>query len=309
MARIGIIINPHAKKNKRARINPLNRYRELGGDLADVRATQSLDEVFTVAESFKKSGIEYLGICGGDGTLHHVLSRFMYVYRDAPLPPIVILKGGTMDTVSRSIGLTGAGPEIMRRLMDRLADGGAIDLFSRDTIRIGDRYCFLFGLGLTSNFLTEYYRGGDTGPLKAVTVALKGIASGILGLRSGNLFTRFTGRVIVNGEELWFSDFLGILAGTVEEIGIGFRPLSRAYERDGAFHTIFAGCKPITVALQVNRFRTGRPLRDPNYHDCVTDRFIVTGPPKFQYMMDGDLYEANSTLTVESGPAVRLVRV
>jgi len=101
MERIGIIINPHAKKNRKMKINPADLYREIGGAHVEVRVTRSLDEVFTAAEEFRRMGISYLGVCGGDGTLHHVLSRFLHVYRGAELPTLVILKGGTMDTICR----------------------------------------------------------------------------------------------------------------------------------------------------------------------------------------------------------------
>ena len=67
MDKIGIIINPHAKKNKKAKVNPVDFYSGIGGKYVEVVATQTLDDISKVARDFKKKGISYLGICGGDG--------------------------------------------------------------------------------------------------------------------------------------------------------------------------------------------------------------------------------------------------
>lgn len=308
MQKIGIIVNPHAKKNKKMKIKPADLFRSIGGELVEVRTTQSLDEIFTVAEEFKKKKIGYLAVCGGDGTLHHVLSRFILVYRKEEIPPLVILKGGTMDTISRSINLKGKGPEILTRLVENLKNGNTIKMFHRNTMKIGDKYGFLFGLGITSNFLVEYYRGGDTGPWKAVKVTLGGIIKGIFNSNAG-LFRRLTATVSINGQELPFRDFLGILAATVESVGIGFRALYRAYEKDYSFHVLATGMKPIEVVLRVWNLKVGKKIHHPLHFDDLASTILVRGPRTFQYMMDGDLYEATDELKVEAGPRVRIVYV
>jgi diacylglycerol kinase family enzyme len=308
MKKIGIIINPHAKKNRKMRENPVDLYRRIGGDHVEVRATGSLDEVFTVAEEFKSMGISYLGVCGGDGTLHHVLSRFIQVYRKEELPALLILKGGTMDTISRSINLKGKGPEILTRLISLISEGREVTLFTRDTMKVGDKYGFLFGLGITSNFLVDYYRGGDTGTWKAIKVAAAGIFKGIF-LSNAGLFKRLNAVVTIDGKEVPCRDFLGILAATVESVGIGFRPLYRAYEKDHTFHVIATGMKPFNVVLQVWKLKNGKPLCDPRHFDTIASVLEVKGPRQFQYMMDGDLYQATDSLKLEAGPRVRLVYV
>ncbi len=308
MQKIGIIVNPHAKKNRKMKTNPADLFRTIGGNLVEVRTTQSLDEIFTVAEEFKKKNIDYLGVCGGDGTLHHVLSRFILVYRKVEIPPLVILKGGTMDTISRSINLKGKGAEILQRLVENINHGRAITTHYRNTMKIGDKYGFLFGLGITSNFLVEYYRGGDTGPWKAVKVTIGGICKGIFNSNTG-LFKRLRVRVIADGYQIPFDDFLGILAATVESVGIGFKALYRAYEKDNAFHVLATGMKPIEVVARIWRLKTGRPMHHPRHFDNVVSTLIVRGPHTFQYMMDGDLYEAFDELKVEAGPRVRIVYV
>ncbi len=308
MQKIGIIVNPHAKKNEKQNNKSTELFRAIGGELVEVRTTQNLDEIFTVAEEFKKKKIDYLAISGGDGTLHHVLSRFILVYRNKDIPPIVILKGGTMDTISRSINLKGKGPEILRRLVDTIKQDKPITTQYRNTMKIGDKYGFLFGLGITSNFLVEYYRGGDTGPWKAVKVTLGGIIKGIFNTNAG-LFRRLNARVTIDGYELPFNDFLGILAATVENIGIGFNALYRAYEKDYAFHVLATGMKPTEVVFRVWNLKVGRKIHHPLHFDDIASTIVVHIPRRFQYMMDGELYESSGELIVKAGPRVRIVYV
>lgn len=308
MDTIGIIINPNAKKNRKMKTNIADLFRAIGGNLVEVRTTQSLDDIFTVAHEFKQKNIAYLGVCGGDGTLHHVLSRFILTYRKADIPPIIILKGGTMDTISRSINLKGKGPEILKRLVENIRNGNSITTYYRNTMKIGDKYGFLFGLGITANFLVEYYRGGNTGPWKAVKVTIGGIIRGIFNAHTG-LFRRLPATVIIDGKELPFRDFLGILSATVENIGIGFKALYRAYERDFMFHVLATGMKPIEVVFHIWNLKTGKKIHHPLHFDDIASKITVRGPRTFQYMIDGDLYEATDELTVEAGPRVRIVHV
>ena len=305
---IGIIINLNAKQNRKHGKDPVALYETIGGNHVIVRSTCDTGQIRDVAREFRKKGIAYLGVCGGDGSLHHVISEFLQVYRSG-LPPILALKGGTMDTVSRTIKLKGKGPCILRRMIAAMRSGRTPELHTRDTIRVGKKHCFLFGLGISSNFLREYYEGGDPGPVKAVKVAARGIAGGIFGGEVGSLFTRFNACVDVDGECVPFNDFLGILAATVDNVGIGFRPLFRAYEENGTFHAIFAGFGPATLVKQIYRFKTGKPLRHPHYHETVGRRMRISSPGPIPYMMDGDLYEARDELVVESGRRVTLVRV
>ncbi|TAL30735.1 MAG: hypothetical protein EPN93_19220 [Spirochaetes bacterium] len=305
---IGIIINLNAKKNRKMPRDPVKIYAKIGGERVIVRATSSVAEIRAVALEFRKRQISYLGICGGDGTMHHVLTHFFSVF-GRKLPPVIVLKGGTMDTVSRTIGLKGKGPEILRRMIVALDKGRTIELHPRDTIMVGDRCCFIFGLGIASNFLREYYEGGDAGPVKAVRVAAKGIAAGMFGNQAGTLFSRFCAGIEVDGERVPFRDFLGILAATVDNVGIGFRPLFRAYEEPGTYHVIFAGFTPGTLVRNIFRFKSGKPLRHPRYLETVAKNMVVRAPGPIHFMMDGDLYETADTLVVEAGPQVNLVRV
>ncbi|MDY6969584.1 MAG: diacylglycerol kinase family protein [Spirochaetota bacterium] len=307
MKKIGIVINPHAKRNLKLKYRSIEKYNKIGKDHVDIRITKDLDEVTTVIKDFKRIGISYIAISGGDGTLHHVLLQMMKLYEPKSMPPIVILKDGTMNVVAKSIKLKGQGYRVLSELLKKIKNNEDIQTIKIDTIKVEDRYCFLFGLGLASNFLYEYYKGGDTGSYKALRVIVKSIIGIAIGKRMNNVFKRLKAKAIIDEKELMFDNFIGILAGTVNEIGLGFKPLCRAYERDSAFHLIASGIKPVELILGVNKFRAGKLIEHPLHLDCIAEKMKIIGPPKYQYIMDGELYDAHNELEIDVGPQVELV--
>ena len=145
MNKVGLIINPHARVVKKMNIDPLQFFTGISEGYADIRLTNSVAEIDPVIKEFKKLRIPYVAVCGGDGTHHHVLSRFINIYRKEPMPPILHLRAGTMNTQPRTINLKGKPEEILKRMIAILKQNGTPRVFVRDTIRVEDRYCFIFG--------------------------------------------------------------------------------------------------------------------------------------------------------------------
>ena len=73
MNKVGLIINPHARGVRKMNIDPLEYFTGISGGYADIRLTNSLAEVDSVIKDFKKMGLPYVAVCGGDGTSHNVL--------------------------------------------------------------------------------------------------------------------------------------------------------------------------------------------------------------------------------------------
>src|SRR5262245_51132066 len=63
---------------------------------------------------------DVLGIVGGDGTVSAVLGAFDRPER--PLPRLALLRGGTMNTVARGLGVPALDPTgLLRALLDDLS--------------------------------------------------------------------------------------------------------------------------------------------------------------------------------------------
>jgi len=309
MNKVGLIINPHARGVRKMNIDPLEYFTGISGGYADIRLTNSLAEVDSVIRDFKKMGLPYVAVCGGDGTSHHVLSRMISIYKKDPVPPLLHLRAGTMNTQPRTINLKGKPGELLGRMVAILKNNGSPRTFTRDTIRIDDKYGFIFGVGMTANFLHEYYRGEGTGPKKAVKTIWKAIKGVTVGGDVGTLFDRLNCTVTVDGTIVPHHDFIAVIATTVDDIGIGFRPMYRAYEKDGTFHILSVGCEPSDIVRNLVKIKRGKPIHHPYLFDSIARKAVITSEKKMLYTVDGDMYEAEKKLVAEIGPPVKLIYV
>ena len=305
MEKIGVIINPHAKKIRLGKIK-IDDFKT-DPEIVELRLTQTLDAILDVAKDFKKNGVTYVGIAGGDGSMHHVIQRLIQAYSPDPIPPLVILKGGTMDNIARTINLKGKGPAILKRLVKAIRKGKKIGIFERDTMQIGNTLCFLFGTGMVTNFLNEVYKG-EKGFRANVRVTMKGIKHSFKEPETGSLFHGFNGDVLADGEPVPFKDVCAILAGTVEHISGGMPTCYRANEKPGTFHAIITGLKRWQIFGRIY-FLFGFGLKHKLHRDVVISSMKIRTNEKFEYTMDGDMYQSDGVLEIKMGPRVKLVKV
>lgn len=305
---IRVIINPNAKKFRTGRAS-MDSYFKLRSDTLQVITPSTLDALHKETKKMATEKPDYICIAGGDGTLHVVLSSIINSYLPEPVPPILILKEGTMDNVARTINLKGRGPQLLKRLVKAVNRGESIATFPRTTMKINDLYCFLFGTGFITNFLREAYSGKEKGFLRNLQVALISAREALTNSRNGSIFNEMSGEIYLNGEKVDIDPVHGLLAGTVEHIGMGFSPLPRAAERNNEFQVIIVGLKPSSVIKKLNKLRTGKSIKSEQYLNTHASTIRLNYSEIYDYTMDGDLYQAQGELLVETGPVVRLVKV
>ena len=223
MPGIGVITNPRSRANKR---DP-SRMRRLGyliGDRGSAAATRSLDDLYRVAEEFKRADIDILGINGGDGTIHHTLTAFIKTYGDKPLPHIAILRGGTMNTIATSYNIHGEPSALLFELVDKYHNDEPFEVFDKEVIGVGDAYGFIFGAGVVHNFLEAYYATGNPSPAVAARLVLRAVGSAMVGGQlASHLTRRLHARVTVDGDVWARDDFITVAAACVgrDDAGIG----------------------------------------------------------------------------------------
>lgn len=312
MPGIGIITNPHSRRNRRYP----ERMRRLGymlGQNDTYELTNRIEDVEQVAQRFKDNGVEILALNGGDGTNHVTLTTFIKVYGDDPLPKIALLRGGTMNTVSNGVGISGTPPRLLANLVEKYYTGQPFETVERDTLSVSDetgtRYGFIFGNGIVSNFLEEYYRSPDPSPLSAAALLTRAVAT----LPTGGdlikqLFRPFTASIELDGETWQTRDYVSVLSATVDQIGLGFRPFIRSQERDGAFHLLAVTAGALDVALQLPRIRLGLPVDEDKIRSAVSSRAIFRSEEPITYTIDGDMHTAHSgEVVLQTGPRVEII--
>jgi len=308
---IGIILNPKSRANLKHPARA-SEYEKLGMGIVEVKETASLSDLVRTAKSFKKKKVPYLGISGGDGTIHQVITAFIHAYHPDPIPPVLLLGDGTMNNIAHSLGISGGGKSVLRRFMKNY-NNRRISMVWKDTMSIDDKYCFLFGCGMTTNFLVEAYRG-KKGYLKNLDVIRQCIhevvkSNFVRDKKTLKLLHPLEAAIYSGGKRLPLKDLLVVLSGTVDQVGMGFRPLSRSSHKKGHFHTIATDVNPWKILLYIGLIGTGKGhfLRDKRYLDLVTDDIRIKASAPFEYTMDGDMYSCDGDLTVKTGPEVQFI--
>jgi diacylglycerol kinase family enzyme len=308
---IGLITNPRSRANQR---DP-SRVRKLGyliGSHGVAEATKSLDDLYRVCEEFKKERIEVLGISGGDGTLHHTLTAMIQTYGDQPLPRIAILRGGTMNTVANSLGIRGETGKLLFELVDKHRRGlaGEVPVVERSLLQVGDKYGFIFGNGIIYNFLHEYYATGNPSPATATRLIAAAAASTLVnGTLARRIYRRFRARVTADGETWACEDFITVAAAVVEQIGLGFKPFYRCCEQPDGFAVLGIHASAAGFVAELPRILAGKPMRRDKVIDAVAREVVFSSDEKLEYIVDGDTYLGEETLTLRTGPRLTFLRL
>lgn len=312
MPGIGIITNPHSRRNRR---HP-ERMRRLGymlGQHDTYELTNRVEDVEGVARQFMDNEIDILALNGGDGTNHVTLTTFIKVYGDKPLPKIALLRGGTMNTVSNGVGIAGKPPRLLANLVEKYYTNQPFETTRRDILKVtdgtGTRYGFIFGNGLASNFLEEYYATGNPSPTTAAVLLSKAVMSLPFGGDLANRIVRpFNARIELDDDVWPERDYASVLASTQDQIGLGFRPFIRCQERDDSFHILGVTAGPLGVAMALPRVRLGLPLSQDSFCSSVSGRAVFRSSEPIGYTIDGDMHVAQDGLvTLETGPKIELI--
>jgi diacylglycerol kinase family enzyme len=311
MGGIGIVNNPRARRNQRRPGVAARLRARLDGD-GEVLDASTPEELEAAVRRFQATGIDVLGINGGDGTGHMVLTAFARAYGDRPLPRVLLLRGGAMNTVAHGHGIGGTPDAILKAVLDQRRRGIPLRTVERDLLRIeadGGRpgYGFIFGTGTVVTFLEAYYRSGDPSPWAALRLIFRAVGSA---LRNGafalSLMRREQLRVETDGEEWPDGSYLSLLAGSTPDIGLGFKAFHRCDEQPGFFHAVGVTAPLLPLALSLPRIRAGRPWRRRHALDEVA-RELVLESERPRYTVDGDLYQAEGQVRVSTGPGVEIV--
>jgi diacylglycerol kinase family enzyme len=310
MGGIGIVNNPRSRRNRRSP-RVARRLRAQLGDDGEVRDASTPEELARALEAFRAEGVDVLGVNGGDGTIHYVLTAAMRAW-DGALPRIQLLPGGSMNTVARGSGVRGGPERALREVLVRRRRGDPLRAVPRDLLRVSPdgaapTYGFIFGTGSIVSFLDAYYGTGRPCPATAALLVARGLASALVNGRFAAALTRRERlRVSTDGDEWPDGSYLALAAASTPDVGFGFLAFARCLEQPGSFHVVGVTGSLPQLALAVPGIRRGAPWRRRLAQDEVSRALVVEGDrPRFT--VDGDLYGAERAVSVETGPTVEIV--
>jgi diacylglycerol kinase family enzyme len=304
---IAVILNPRASGNAydQGRIDKL---RAIAGSRAVVFAIDEPERVHAVVQGARERAASTVAIIGGDGTVSSVLTALRRAYGDEALPRIALLRGGSMNTIANAFGVPRGTPET---LLDTLLHGGPRPVWPRATLEVDGRLGFLFSAGVLVGFLETLYGQKQFGRGPVGALSLLSIA-GVQALVGGPLFrkieTPLTATLRVDGVDHPERRYTALALGTVEQVGLGFRPFRLARECQDQFQMFaFHGSAQALVRELPKLYRGQSMTKGLGFDPLARLLEITTQDGEVAYAVDGDVYRGPSPLVVRVGPRVEVV--
>jgi diacylglycerol kinase family enzyme len=99
IVRAALLSNPHSARNRR-RLGAVDA--RISGRVLH-RVSENLDDLGHVLREFADGGVELIGINGGDGTVHRVLTELAQAHLLGDCPKIAMLPGGSTNMTARDL--------------------------------------------------------------------------------------------------------------------------------------------------------------------------------------------------------------
>ena len=333
--RLVIVVNRQAKRTRDPALldqlsQQLESARAAGFDTALV-ATQTPAELEPALRAQAAAGCDVLAVCGGDGTLAALLSTAATIWTQ--LPPLLLVPGGTMNTVARNLGLRGeplaqlssglkslAETADVRRLPTARLDVMRVDITDERPLAGRDpdlsqpatartRYGFIFGAAMGARYLSAYDSHPQRGPLWATWLALRTVGSSLIPGGGGFarwLFALTPTALSIDGQAQPESAFRTILCATVPDVGLGFRVPWQAGAVPGRFHVVASGIGITRNALQLPRMLRGQPLSGTPHVDRLAQTATLRFDSPQQLTLDGEVF-AGSQITLSLGSPLHIL--
>lgn len=281
------------------------RLRTVADVEAGVYVTDDLSMLDKVCAQLAAAAVETVGIVGGDSTASLTLTAIARAYQGRELPQIALLRGGTMNTVASSLGIRKRAPLLLLlRLLEMLRSPELRRVRCRPLMNVAGRLGFLFGTGVWYGYLAETYRRGP--PTLEINVKVLGHVA-LSAAAGGETIGRITHPVRVavqTAQELWEAEpYLSVAAGTVPDVGFGFRPFHRAFEVDAGFQLLALHGSARDLLLALPGVWLGRGFNPRSAHQTITTRAELSPlEGVIDFSVDGDIDTVQGPLCIELGP-------
>jgi diacylglycerol kinase family enzyme len=304
---------------------------EQAGVSATVIVTQTSGDLPAAVAALRQSGVDALLVCGGDGTLLATVDAAIAVY-GAELPALLVLPGGTMNTVARNLGVRGKPEAVLDRLLSSWRAGGQKGLGEvprrpQEVMRVvtkGEqsdrpapagskdatsctRYGCIFSAAMGARYLTAYARHPSLA--WAAWLGLRTVGSSLIpsgGAFARWLFERTPAELSIDGERASETAFRLVICATVPDVGLGMRVPWQAGSVAGRFALIASSLPILQNVLQIGRMQRGEPLRGEPHIDRLAQAVSLRFPSPQPLTLDGELFSARG-VDLSLGPSLQFL--
>lgn len=273
--------------------------------------TRTAEEIPSALAKLHDTGVEILAIVGGDGTSTWTLSALLRVWPPRALPAVLLLPGGTINTIPSSLGVRRRAD----RALDRFLRSESVRSSPRAVLRVladdaEPRAALVFGNGVAARWLRRYNARTRRGPWIAAGEVARSIGSIAVGGRiAREILEPFEAEVRIDGGPPRVEKLTGMAAGAIRHIGLGFRPFLTIPPEGSTehFHWISTSVGGLGLALELPAARLGMASPSEGLRHASARAVAVRCARPEPYTLDGDLFPPAAELRVELGPVLRFV--
>ncbi|MGE0788609.1 MAG: retinol dehydrogenase [Sandaracinaceae bacterium] len=324
---VGVILNPQARRNRRAGRNRLARLRDAIGPWGELTETASVDELGGALEAMLPRAT-HLVSDGGDGALNCMIHEVRARRPDpASWPAFIPTNGGTIDFVARKAGVEGRALSILRALRRNAEEGRAPIEVALDSLHLVGRHAdgapfdrigfALAAGGIGNRFFDKYYEDDDPSPTTIVRIIARTIAGYGTSVIAGrpdpyaaHLFSPTRARVSIDGAEVPSDAHAGLHAGAFDvNLGGVVRVFPQA-RAAGVLHFQAGSLTPAQIIRNLPRIVSGAAIMGPGLRDTAGERMHIDAAPgeRLAPILDGERFTDLVELDVSRGPTVRIAR-
>ncbi len=290
---------------------------------ADIRVflTKNLSDLDKAREAIRTERPDFLVIIGGDGTIQMTLGKdealLHYLTSGGRPPQVVIVDLGTFNTIGKTLRIRPRHPiQAVKTFIEKIRRGHPLDTVHRHILSVNGKFAMIVGFGLAARFIAMYNEKPKRGIRRAIVTML---------LSLWNQFARhlpFSKRrsiaepfevawtfesdgVAIGQGEGWAT---GLIASSLEQVGMGIQATYRALERVEHFHVVLSNLNFWATALNLPNMFSGRPLIGNKEDEVVTAATFRFKEP-MPFMLDGEMQEATEAIEIRRGPLITFVRL
>ncbi len=313
--------------------------------------TATLEELAAAVEAIGRDRPDTVAWAGGDGSAHQMITRLITKYDEmrAPLPQLLYVPTGTMNNLAHSLGLTRMPAVDFSRMIAAKIEvqrlGGAVTFQTAqiNPIRVGDKYGFMYGVGIPVNLLHEYekarYFCEDTdtcgykcswevgtrlegecpnctkklvkeglGPRRAISLILSALFSRKLRKSlTKPVHAKITLPDAHNPPVAPFMTHTGIMVATVDQLGMGMRGMPQAMSTPNQFmlRSTQLGFWQFTLPTTLGALWAGLPI--PKTFDAVLPNMTIDYEEPTESTLDGEFLPAAMSHTIQCGPRLTFI--
>lgn len=279
--KVGFIYNKNAGERKGRELEKI----------VDCFETHGIHQIYHALDKFKLSEKDILGIYGGDGTLHHTLTK-CFEYYDGKIPQILFVKGGTINSVADDMKL---GDNIERAVFRIRQDKykSVLKPVMKFETSNNSEYGFIYGSGMIYEFINEYLKGDVRGAPKVFSLVGR--------MLTDNLFRKQMMKEIdasihaENGSKyVAFNEHNVMIISTVKNMGFGVKMMPQAGDHG---KTQLRGGM-ISEADIINNIVNAYTNPIHGVHSRLADHIRITPKKSFNYVLDGELKMLDDELNI-----------